>query len=142
MIDSQYNELHPALSTDGRWLAYASDQSGRYEIYVQEFTTGAQRTLVSTQGGMQPRWRADGRELFYVQLDGSLLRVALEAGASLREAAPQPLFKTPIPPVLNPYRMDYVVAEDGQRFLMKVPLNSVDPAITVFVNWPALLKTQ
>ena len=141
VIDSQYNELHPALSADGRWLAYASDQSGRYEIYVQEFTTGAQRTLVSTQGGMQPRWRADGRELFYVQLDGSLMRVALEAGASLRAAAPQPLFKTPIPPVLNPYRMDYVVADDGQRFLMKVPLKSTEPAITVVVNWPALLKT-
>ena len=104
------------------------DQSGRYEIYVQEFNTGAQRTLVSTQGGMQPRWRADGRELFYVQLDGSLMRVAFEAGASLRAAAPVPLFKTPIPPVLNPYRMDYVVAADGQRFLMKVPLRSAEPA--------------
>ena len=141
VVDSQYNELHPAPSADGRWLAYASDQSGRYEIYVQEFNTGAQRTLVSTQGGMQPRWRADGRELFYVQLDGSMMRVAIEPGARLGAAAPAPLFKTPIPPVLNPYRMDYVVTADGQRFLMKVPLKSAEPSITVVVNWPALLKT-
>ena len=140
LVDSPFNELYPAVSPDGRWLAYMSDQSGRYEIYVQEFASGAQRTLISTQGGMQPRWSANGRELFYVQFDGSLMRAAIDSGARLKTVAPSVLFKTPIAPVLNPYRMDYVPAADG-RFLIKVPLKSAPSAITVVVNWPALLKT-
>jgi serine/threonine protein kinase len=118
--------------------AYASDQSGQYEIYVQEFPSGTQRTI-SIGGGMQPQWRRDGHELYYLAPDGSLMHVAVNAGERLTTTAPKVLFKTLIPPVLNPYRMDYVPAVDGQRFLMKVPLNRDAPVITVVLNWPALL---
>jgi Tol biopolymer transport system component len=139
ILETRHNELQPALSTDGRWMAYASDQSGQYEIYVQEFPTGTQRT-VSIGGGMQPQWRRDGRELFYLAPDGSLMHVSVNAGERFTATAPKVLFKTLIPPVLNPYRMDYVPASDGQRFLMKVPLNREAPVITVILNWPALLE--
>ena len=121
-------------------MAYASDQSGRYEIYVQDFPAGSRRTLVSTSGGMQPQWRGDGRELFYIQADGSLMQVGIKTGDRFDHVTPKALFKTAIPTVLNPYRMDYVAAPDGQRFLMKVPVKATPPAITVVLNWPALLK--
>ena len=140
ILDTKFNEVQPAVSPDGRRMAYASDQSGRYEIYVQDFPAGGQRTLVSTNGGMQPRWRGDGRELYYIQADSSLMRVAVPAGERFDPAAPTTLFKTAIPPMLNPYRMDYVPAADGQRFLMKVPVKETPPAITVVLNWPALLN--
>jgi eukaryotic-like serine/threonine-protein kinase len=122
MLDTQqYNELQAAVSPGGRWMAYASDQSGPYEICVQDFPAGTRRTLVSTAGGKQPQSRSDGRELYYIQPDGSLMQVAVKAAERLEVAAPTALFKTAIPSMLNPYRMDYVPAADGQRFLMKVP---------------------
>jgi hypothetical protein len=121
-------------------MAYTSDQSGRYEVYVQDFPAGSQRKLVSTNGGMQPQWRGDGRELYYIQADGTFMQVAVKGGAQFDPAAPIPLFKTAIPTMLNPYRMDYVAAADGQRFLMKVPVNEPPPAITVIINWPGLLN--
>ena len=79
ILDTQYNEFQAAVSPDGRWMVYASDQSGRYEIYVQDFPAGTQRTLVSTNGGMQPQWRGDGRELYYIQPDGTLMQVTVRA---------------------------------------------------------------
>jgi len=142
VLDTQNNELQAAVSRDGRWMAYTSDQSGHNEIYVQDYPAGTQRTLVSTNGGMQPQWRGDGRELYYIQPDGMFMQVAVRAGARVDPAAPMPLFKTAIPTMLNPYRMDYVPAADGQRFLMKVPVNEPPPAITVVSNWPALLTRR
>jgi hypothetical protein len=139
VLDTQYNETQAAISPGGHWMAYASDQSGRYEIYVQDFPAGGQRTLVSTNGGMQPQWRGDGRELYYIQADGSLMQVTIKADQRFDFAAPTVLFKTEISTVLNPYRMDYVPAADGQRFLMKVPVKETPPAITVVLHWPALL---
>ena len=140
ILDTQHNELQAAVSRDGRWMAYTSDQSGRNEVYVQDFPAGTQRTLVSTNGGMQPQWRGDGRELYYVQADGTLMQVAIRGGARFDAAAPTPLFKTAIPTMLNAYRMDYVPAADGQRFLMKVPVRDTAPSITVVLNWPSLLS--
>ena len=143
ILDTQYNELQAAVSPDERWMAYASDQSGRYEIYVQDFPAGKQRTLVSTSGGMQPQWRGDGRELYYIQADGTLMQVGITAKERLNAAAPRALFNTRIPSMLNPYRMDYVPSADGERFLMKVPSTEKQQGITVVMNWPALLsRTQ
>ena len=96
--------------------------------------------MVSTNGGMQPQWRGDGRELYYLQAEGTLMQVAIRGGARFDAAAPTPLFKSAIPTMLNAYRMDYVPAADGQRFLMKVPVTETPPAITVVLNWPSLLN--
>jgi serine/threonine protein kinase/Tol biopolymer transport system component len=139
ILDTRHNELHAAISPDGRWMAYASDLSGRYEIYVQDFPAGVHRTPVSTGGGMQPQWRRDGRELYYVRADGMLMQVSVTPGTPFDAAAPTALFQTAFPTVLNPYRTDYSAAPDGQRFLMKVPIKQPPPSITVVLNWPALL---
>jgi serine/threonine protein kinase len=142
ILETPYNEHQAAVSPNGKWMAYASDQSGHYEIYVQDFPTGKQHTVVSTKGGQQPQWRGDGRELYYVQTDGTLMQVSVRPGERFDASAPTALFKTEIPTILNPYRMDYVPAADGQRFLMKVPVKETPPAITIVLNWPALLKAE
>jgi hypothetical protein len=142
ILDTPYNELQAALSPNGQWMAYSSDQSGQYEIYVQDFPAGKQRTVVSTKGGQQPQWRSDSRELYYIQTDGSLMQVSVGPGERFDASAPTALFKTEIPTILNPYRMDYVPAADGKRFLMKVPIEETPPAITIVLDWPALLKAE
>lgn len=144
LLDTPANELHASLSPNGQWMAYASDQqSGRYEIFIQDFPAGTRRTQVSTNGGMQPKWRGDSKELYYLQSDGTLMSVAIGAGAAVDAAMPRALFKGPGPKVLDPYRSDYEPASDGQRFLMKVPASTSRPnAITVVLNWTALLAKQ
>jgi hypothetical protein len=123
-------------------MAYASDESGRYEIYVQAFPdpSGGQKFTVSTGGGIQPQWRRDGRELFYLGSDGTLTAVTVRTGPSFAAGAVTPLFKTTLPTAISGYRMDYVPAADGSRFAMKVPVEgSRPPSITVVMNWPSLL---
>jgi dipeptidyl aminopeptidase/acylaminoacyl peptidase len=139
LVTTPYNELHPAVSPDGRWLAYASDQSGRYEIYVQDAAQQGQQTLLSIAGGLQPRWRQDGRELYYLQLDGTLMAIGIAGEPRLRATSPRPLFKT-ARFAFNPYRNDYWPSADGQRFLVRVPVDGPSPSITVVINWPALLS--
>ena len=77
---TQFNEVYGTVSPDSRWIAYASDESGRHEIYVQRFPDASinQKTPVSTGGGMQPRWSKDGRQLFYLRADGMLVSVAIK----------------------------------------------------------------
>jgi serine/threonine-protein kinase len=130
-----------AISPDGRWLAYQVLESGRYEIYVRPFPdVESGRWQVSTDGGMRPQWRDDGRELFFLRLDGpnvSLLSVAVEPGASFRAGNPQLL-------VQGPYRIpqggrnNYDATADGARFLMIKDALDPDAAPTKIVivqNW-------
>jgi eukaryotic-like serine/threonine-protein kinase len=140
ILETPKNELQAALSADGRWMAYASDQSGSYEVYVQDFPGGMQREVISRGGGTQPQWRSDGRELYCLAPDGSLMQVAITSGQRFSASAPRALFKAVLPSAFNPYRIDYVPAADGERFLMKVPVNREAPVITVVLNWPALLN--
>jgi serine/threonine protein kinase len=140
---AKYNELQGVVSPDNRWIAYASDESGKYEIYVQRFPDPSvgQKTTVSTGGGSQPRWSKDGRELFYLRSDGNLMAVAVRTRPDFESGAVTTLFKTALSTNMNAYRMDYVPAADGQRFLMKVPVEgTTPPSITVVLNWTALLK--
>lgn len=140
LAGSVANEAQGVVSPDGRWLAYTSDESGTYEVYVQSFNDGAQKTLVSVKGGAEPRWRRDGRELYYVQPDGMLMRVPIRQGAGFDAAAPAPLFKTTISRTVNPYRMNYIPSADGTRFLMRAPVDQAPPSITVVLNWTSLLN--
>ena len=116
-----------------RWIAYQSDESGRDEVYVQSFPEPRGPHRISTNGGVAPQWASDGRELFYQAPGGKVMVVNLKVGAdSVEASAPRELFA--LPP-----RSIFEVTPDGQRFLVRVP-DPTPRALTVMVNWPALLK--
>ncbi len=129
----------PQISPDGRWLAYISQESGPWEVYVEPFRAEGERVRVSTEGGGQPRWRGDGRELFYASPDGRLMAVDVRAQAGQIEVGlPQALFSGVI---ADPITDHYAVAANGQRFLVAVPVDK-DPRarIHVVTNWTSLLR--
>ncbi len=141
--NSVYQEREGKFSPDGQWVAYQSDESGRFEVYVQAFPGPGAKSLVSTEGGAQPRWRADGRELFYVGLDGKLMAVPItraEGGERLEAGTPVALFETRIAggPILatGPLRHQYAVAPDGKKFLINVATEeAVTLPITLILDW-------
>ena len=129
----------PHFSFDGRWIAYNSDESGTWQVYVMPFPPSGQKQQVSTQGGGQARWRSNGKELFYLALDGKLMAVDVKPGSTLEVGIPKILFDTQI--AVNPIIDQYAVTPDGQRFLVNVPLPG-SSTLTVLVNWTALLRQQ
>ena len=136
-LRTPFNETQARLSPDGRWVAYASNESGRYEVYVQPFPSGGERVQVSNAGGTGPRWRRDGRELFYVTLrpDQSVVSVPLKVEGDRFEAGtPAPLFKVE----LN--STDYEVTADGQRFLLNTTAGAPTTPLAVTAGWAAGLK--
>jgi len=133
-----YNEMGSQFSSDGHWIAFESDESGRNEIYVQSFPGPGAKTIVSTGGGLQPRWRRDGQELFYVAPDGKLMAVAMHVtpdGRTLEPSSPIPLFVTRISSTrTGGSRHEYVVTADGQRFLMNTFVEQNAEPITLVLN--------
>jgi eukaryotic-like serine/threonine-protein kinase len=134
---------HPELSPDGRWLAYISNDSGRSEVYVEPFQRKGARLRVSASGGGQPKWRGDGKELFYLSLDGSLMAAAVrDAAAGLELSLPTLLIpaSTSRAIVQGPDYSDYAVSADGQRFLFKAPSGRNErQRIHVLLDWPSLV---
>jgi len=133
------NEMHANFSPDGRLIAYGSNESGKYEVYVQTFPKSDQEWTVSTNGGYEPRWRGDQREIYYLSEDRKLMAVPVGPGPSF--GVPKPLFQTRVPAGVDAYRTHYVPARDGQRFLVNTEIGEPAPnPITVVVNWTAGLK--
>jgi len=128
------------LSPDGKWIAYVSDESKqRTEVYVQSFPPTGIKRQISTTGGIQPRWRNDGRELFYIAEDGKLMAVPVNAGATFEFGSPSVLFEPPVPQGNG--SQGYEVAPDGQRFLFRtVPAGERTDPITIVTDWLAALK--
>jgi eukaryotic-like serine/threonine-protein kinase len=121
------------LSPDMRWLAYWSSESGRQEVYIVPFRGGGGKWQVSASGGTTPRWRNDGKELFYLDLTGTLTAVPVGTeGGQLKLGSPQPLFRT--------NTTSYDVAPGGQKFLMDLVGEQGSRPITLVVNWTAGLK--
>ncbi len=117
-LQTEFNELQAQFSPDRKWIAYISDESGAPEVYVQTFPASSGRWRVSTGGGTQPRWRRDGRELFYIAADRKLMAVDVKLGATFEAGVPRPLFGTRAFNVANAGN-SYAVSADGQRFLNK-----------------------
>jgi Tol biopolymer transport system component len=128
------------LSPDGKWIAYISDESKqRIEVYVQSFPSTGIKHQISTTGGVQPRWRNDGRELFYVAEDGKLMAVPVKTGATFEFGSPSALFEPPVPQRNG--SSGYEVSPDGARFLFRtVPAGEKPAPITIVTNWLASLK--
>ena len=137
LLQSAANEIQGQVSPDGNWLAYASDESGKWEVYVQAFPRGDLRQTISPAGGAEPTWRADGRELYYLAEDHSLMAVDITPGRTLHVGRPRVLFRPATVGEATTYRSHYAATSDGQRFLVDVLIDpSLDP-ITVLLNWTA-----
>jgi Tol biopolymer transport system component len=121
------------MSPDGRWLAYASNESGRYEIYVEPFRRPGERVRVSRDGAGQPKWRGDGKELFYRSRDGLMAVDVREAASGLEVGTPEGLVPAD---ALRAAAGSYGVTPDGQRFLVKMRVEEdVKQRIHVVTNW-------
>ena len=132
------------ISPDGRYLAYASDETGRFEVYVQSFPTGRQRWQVSSGGGADPRWRGDGRELFYIASDRKMMAVRTTLQPTFTFGRGAALFETQLDDVwIGDTRNHYDVTPDGQRFIMIVPKTDRRLApFTVLSNWQRAAQRQ
>ena len=139
-VQNGFNLNNPQLSPDGRWVAYASNESGRNEIYVQSYPAPTAKAQVSLEGGNQPRWRRDMKELFYMAADRRLMAVPVTAGAALQPGPATVLFETHLLDSPLTAASQYDVAPDGQRFLMAVTKQTAEVPVTVVLNWPSSLK--
>jgi Tol biopolymer transport system component len=135
-LQSPVNEDHPRFSPDGHFVAYTSDEHGRWEVYVQTFPASGGKWIVSTNGGAQPRWRRDGKELFFIAPDRMMMAVDVKLEGSVFEAGvPKVLFQTNVVSYPNP-RNVYDVSADGQRFIIITPPEETSSTpITVVANW-------
>lgn len=136
------NEWHGRFSPESnpRWVAYQSDESGQYEVYINSFPEPRSKTRISTAGGVYPQWGPGGRELFYLSTDRRLMAVSIKLGTdSVEASSPRELFT--LPGFDNGLDAPYDVAPDGQRFLVRTtPQQQAGQPLTVIVNWPALLN--
>ena len=142
-ITTEYREWGPRFSPDGHWLAYSSNESGRREVYVVPFPGGGGKWQVSTQGGGDPEWRSDGKELFFMTQGDRLMSVDVQAnGTSLQLGIPKAILQGLVsdgPQIGH----NYAVSTDGQRFLIRTSERAGEiPATTVFVNWTSAIARR
>jgi serine/threonine protein kinase/Tol biopolymer transport system component len=136
LLQATFNQSGARLSPDGHWLAYESEEAGTAEVFVRSFPEPGEKRQVSAGGGNQPRWRGDGRELFYVSPDRKIVAVDIRTTPQLEAGAPRPLFQTRIVPLVEA-RNHYDVTPDGQRFVVNSRrLEDAALPITVVVGWP------
>jgi Tol biopolymer transport system component len=136
-LKTDFDERAARFSPDGRWVAYHSNESGRFEIYVRPFPGPGGQWQVSTAGGIYPNWAPNGRELYYVAPDGSLMATPIAAnGAAITPGRPQELFRARIVGGGSDagFGLTYVVARDG-RFLINTALDEAASPITLLQNW-------
>lgn len=126
------------VSPDLKWLAYASAEEERREIWVQPFPGGPESQRIFVGDGFDPSWRQDGKELYYLSLDGSVMSVPVASEAPLKLGPPVALFRTALPEANVALHL-YAAAPDGQRFLVSEPTQTAPP-ITIVVNWQALVR--
>jgi serine/threonine protein kinase len=135
-LQSEFIEMHAHFSPNGKWVAYASDESGRFEVYVAPFPGPGRKWQISSAGGLDPRWRNDGRELFFQSTSNQILSAELEyADAMLIVGADESLFDFA-------GGGEYDVAGDGQRILIVRDYDKVTTPLTLVLNWEKELKDR
>jgi Tol biopolymer transport system component len=142
-VQGPFNEGHGQFSPDGRWIVYSSEESGIREIYARPFPAKAgtrEKVQVTSGGGTQPRWRMDGRELFYLSQDSRLMAVPVKPGTEFETGRSRPLFQVRGTRDFNDVFYEYDVTPDGQRFLFNLSREGTVSPITVVVNWGAAMK--
>ena len=140
LFESPAYEIQARFSPDNRWIAYATNATGRWEVVVEPFPPTGSKRQVSADGGSQPVWRQDGKELFFLAPDRRLMAVAVDEGASFVHGPPQALFETRMRPTYPPYPVGYDVTPDGQRFLIASVRPDTGPNISIVTNWTAAAR--
>jgi len=142
LLQVKWTVRNAQFSPDGRWMAYASNETGRMEIYVSPFPTGNGKWQVSSAGGEEPRWRQDGKELSYLSADGKMMAVPVKTGTSFEAGFPAALFQTHRrQPVSAQDVFSYDVSGDGQRFLILSKVDEANPApLSVLLNWASEIE--
>jgi eukaryotic-like serine/threonine-protein kinase len=141
-LQAKWTVRNAQFSPDSRWVAYASNETGNMEIYVSPFPTGNGKWQVSSVGGQEPRWRGDGKELFYLSPDGKMMAVPVKVGGGFEAGAPVELFQTHRrQPISAQDVFSYDVSGDGERFLIitKMDDNNAAP-LSVVLNWTSEMK--
>jgi Tol biopolymer transport system component len=145
-LQTQFSEFMGQLSPDNQWMAYTSDQSGQREVYVRPFPPAEGQWTISVAGGQSPRWRGDGKELFFEAADGKMMAVPVKGSGG-----PKPAFEADTPVALfdghmvhnaNDTTFEYDVTADGKRFLINTTgrTSANSSPLTVVVNWNAESK--
>jgi eukaryotic-like serine/threonine-protein kinase len=137
LLDDGAVKPEARLSPDGRWIAYATNRSGRFEVEVRSFPTGPAHP-VSTEGGGYPRWRADGRELYFVSATSRLMSVAFAPGIRPAIGKPEALFEVQVPVHPNRFQFagyGYDASPDGSRFLVNRLVSEPETSMSIIVNW-------
>ncbi len=134
-LKTEFNEGDARFAPDAKWIAYSSDESGQNEIYIRSFPDHGSKWQVSSNGGESPRWRRDGKELYYISSDNKMMAADIGLkGQTVEVNHVRPLFE--VPSIVVQRWFDYDVAADGQRFLLNIPFESQNSApLTVVVNW-------
>jgi hypothetical protein len=137
-LKTEFNERYGMFSPDGKWIAYTSDESGRDEIYVQPYPATGAKWQVSREGGRRPKWRQDGREIYWLAQDGTLMAAEVSIGRTFQPGNVTALFETGV----TEYQERFAVTADGQRFLVPAPVEETEGArpVTVVQNWLAGAK--
>jgi eukaryotic-like serine/threonine-protein kinase len=135
-------DVEGQFSPDGHWVAYSSNESGRWQVYVAPFPGPGGKYQISTEGGQQPRWRKDGKELFFLSRDHKLMAVSVKARSTFEFNAPEPLFETHAHEAVTAEEFfTYDVSADGQRFLFNANSQQTDPrTVDIILNWSSQLK--
>jgi Tol biopolymer transport system component len=134
-LQTPFGEFQARFSPDGRFVAYASNETGRWEVYVRSFSGSGGKWHISSGGGTDPQWRGDGKELFYLDPDRVLMSVGVTEDPRFAASAPEPLFAAPVVTTILA-RNRYAASADGQRFLLVSPLVADSrAAISVVTNW-------
>ena len=135
------NQIQGVISPDGRFVAYCSDEDGRFQVYVQTLPPSDDKWKISINGGVEPRWNGGGTELFFLSEDLALMSTPIVTAPTFKPGDPQPLFQTQVAEGVGPYRSRYDVTKDGKRFLVFTQTNKNAPTgITTVLNWTAGLK--
>jgi Tol biopolymer transport system component len=140
LADTPYVEDQSQVSPDGRMIAFNSDESGRWEVYIARFPEFTDKRQVSSAGGMQPRWRRDGRELFYLALDGTVMAVPTQLTNTAGAGLPVPLFRSGVSP--SPNVPQYDVSPDGSKFFVLEPSTPGGEPVTFVLDWAAGLPAS
>lgn len=140
----RFIEVESRFSPNGRFITYASNESGRFEVYAQAFPSNENKIQISTMGGTKARWSRDGREIFYIAPDNKLMSVSVSGGSKLDVKPPVALFETSTvigADILATLRQQYDVTADGKRFLFLTRMQDQNPPpVAIFLNWQATLK--